>query len=281
VTDRCDVTQADDAGDGADLASDARVRACIMASTVWHGITHQAEVGSTQDVALQQLRLGQRPGLVVVADVQTAGRGRAGRSWRDDVTGPDGPANLAVTATVTAPDHNAGLAPLATGLAVASAYRAAGADPRLKWPNDVLLGGRKAAGILVERHTLPGGTNVLLVGCGLDLDWRGVERSGDAAGWTSLAEETGGEVDRAQVVVDLLEHLAARLAQLRADPDGVLAAYRPLCASIGREVRVERPGGQVLVGRASSIDASGRLILQAGRGREVVDVGDVFHIERD
>lgn len=268
------------AGDGSDLSADPRVLACLVASTVWHGVTHLAEVGSTQDLALQQLRLGQRPGLVVVADAQTAGRGRAGRSWRDDVTGPGGPANLAVTATVPAPDRNAGLAPLATGLAVAGAYRAAGAAPSLKWPNDVLLAGRKAAGILVERHTLPDGPTVLLIGCGLNLDWRGVERSGDATRWTSLAEETGGDVDRAQVLVDLLEQLGSRLQQLSGDPEGVLAAYRPRCATIGREVRVERPGGQVVVGRASSIDASGRLILEADTGRQVVDVGDVFHIER-
>lgn len=274
------MTEADEAASGTDLAADPRVRACLMASTVWHGLTHQAEVGSTQDLALQSLRLGQRPGLVVVADAQTAGRGRAGRSWRDDVAGPGGPANLAVTATVAAPENNAGLVPLATGLAVASAYRAAGADPRLKWPNDVLLGGRKAAGILVERHTLPDGPTVLLIGCGLDLDWRGVERSGDAAGWTSLAEAIDGEVDRAQVLVDLLEHLGSRVAQLPSRPEEVLAAYRPQCATIGRQVRVERPGGQVLVGRASSIDASGRLLLESQTGREVVDVGDVFHIER-
>ena len=274
------MTRSHGAGDGTELAVDPRLRACITASTVWHGITHQAEVGSTQDLALQQLRLGQRPGLVVVADAQTAGRGRAGRSWRDDVTGPGGPANLAVTATVTAPETNVGLTPLAAGLAVASAYRAAGAEPALKWPNDVLLRGCKAAGILVERHTLPDGPTVLLIGCGLDLDWRGVERSGDAAGWTSLAEAVDAEVDRVQVLVDLLEQLGSRLAQVRLRPDEVLAAYRPLCATIGREVRVERPGGQVLVGRASSIDASGRLILEVDRGREVVDVGDVFHIER-
>ncbi|MCA1784163.1 MAG: biotin--[acetyl-CoA-carboxylase] ligase [Intrasporangiaceae bacterium] len=270
----------DEAGDRTDLAADPRARACLTASTVWHEITHLAETGSTQDLALQQLRLGQRPGLVVVADAQTAGRGRAGRSWRDDVAGPGGPANLAVTATVTAPENNAGLAPLATGLAVAGAYRSAGAEPALKWPNDVLLGGRKAAGILVERHTLPDGPTVLLIGCGLDLDWRGVDRSGDAAGWTSLAEAIDAEVDRVQVLVDLLEQLGSRLAQLPVHPDEVLAAYRPLCATIGREVRVERPGGQILVGRASSIDASGRLILEVDRGREVVDVGDVFHIER-
>lgn len=270
----------DEAGDGTDLAADPRIRACIRASTIWHGITHLAEVGSTQDLALQQLRLGQRPGLVVVADAQTAGRGRAGRSWRDAVVGPEGPANLAITATVAAPESNAGLAPLATGLAVAGAYRAAGAEPALKWPNDVLLGGRKAAGILLERHTLPDGPAVLLIGCGLDLDWRDVERSGDAAAWTSLAEAIDGEVDRAQVLVDLLEQLGSRLAQLPWRPEEVLAAYRPQCATIGRQVRVERPGGQVLVGRASSIDASGRLLLESETGREVVDVGDVFHIER-
>jgi hypothetical protein len=112
----------------------------------------------------------------------------------------------------------------------------------------VLLGGRKAAGILVERHTLPDGPTVLLVGCGLDLDWRGVERSGDAAGWTSLAEEIDGDVDRAQVLVDLLEQLGARLAQLLVDPDGVLGVYRSLCPPSARGAR--RAPGWADPGRA-------------------------------
>lgn len=245
---------------------------------MWQDVVHLPEVTSTQDQALSRLRGGADVGVVVVADAQTAGRGRAGRGWRDAVVGPLGPGNLAVTATAAPPADHAGLVPLATGLAVADAYRSAGVQPRLKWPNDVLLADRKAAGILVERHALIDGRGVLLIGCGLDLDWRGVERSGDAAGWTSVAEHLGGEVDRAQVLVALLASLGSRLVQLGTDPVGLLAAYRPMCATVGQEVRVEGPGGSVVRGRATGIDASGRLVVEGDGGERPIDVGDVIHV---
>lgn len=261
-----------------ELDLDPRVAALVHGSPDWHEIVFRREVTSTQDVALGLLRDGAATGLVVVADAQNAGRGRSGRTWRDAVVGPDGPANLAVTASAAPPPRMAELASLATGLAVADTYRSAGAEPVLKWPNDVLLDERKAAGILVERHVLDGDRTVLLIGCGLNLDWRGVERSGEATGWISLAEGVGGDVDRGQVLVDLLERLGARLELLRADPSALVAAYRPMCATVGRRVRVEQPGGTQLVGEAVGIDESGRLLVDAHGHRQAVDVGDVRHV---
>jgi hypothetical protein len=178
------------AGPGAGLAGHPAVVAAVAGGGRWTRVRHHAEVTSTNDVALERLRAGEPAGLVVVADAQTAGRGRAGRGWIDAVQGPEGPGNLAVTASVPVRSGAVGAVPLAAGLAVADAFRAAARSPTLKWPNDVLLDDRKACGILVERHDLPAGS-VLLIGCGLDLDWRGVPRDGDAAGWTSLAESLG------------------------------------------------------------------------------------------
>jgi BirA family transcriptional regulator, biotin operon repressor / biotin---[acetyl-CoA-carboxylase] ligase len=258
------------------LATHGAVVAAVARGRRWTGLHHHTEVTSTNDVALECLRAGETVGVVVVADAQTAGRGRAGRGWTDAVQGPDGPANLAVTAT-TAPPARAGLLPLAAGLAVVDTFADAGAVARLKWPNDVLLDDRKAAGILVERHDLPGGPFALL-GCGLDLDWRGVERSGDATGWTSLAEELRGPVDRGAVLGGLLAHLDRRLAELEADPDGLLAAYRSVCATLGRSVRVLLPGDEERSGRATDLDADGHLVVATGSGRLVVHAGDVVHV---
>lgn len=263
-----------------DLPRDPRVQHLLETSPRWHTIQHHREVASTQDLALEALRQGATPGWVVVADAQTAGRGRGGRAWRDDVIGPEGPGNLAVTATVEAPREHGELVSLATGLAVASAYRAAGAHPRLKWPNDVLLGGRKASGVLVERHLAGGDAHggVLLVGCGLDLDWRGRERAGEQAGWTSLAEEIGASVDRAKVLVDLLRSLDRGVHQVAEDPAGLLDAYRQSCATIGASVRVALPDGRRLIGEAIEIDDQGRLVVIADGRREHVSAGDVAHV---
>lgn len=234
---------------------------------------HHASVTSTNDVALAAVAAGVPPGLVVTADRQTAGRGRHGRTWTDDVAGPEGPGNLAVSVLVALPAHSPGLTPLAAGLAVHAAYAAAGASPTLKWPNDVLLDELKAAGILVERHTLAG-REVVVVGCGLDLDWRGVARVGEAAGWTSLAESLGTAIDRGQVLADLLLALDGELAALD-DPAALLERYRERCSTLGHELEVALPGGQVLVGTAVDLDSDGLLVVDTGRERIAVRAGDV------
>ena len=265
------------------LADAPAVRSALAASSMFGPLEHHQRVGSTNDVARSRLAETAEPGLVVVADRQTAGRGRAGRSWTDDVDGPDGPANLAVTATLSAPEQNAELTSLATGLAVADAFAAAGAaggreiEVGLKWPNDVLLGGRKAAGILIERHTVAG-RDVLLIGCGLDLDWRGVARTGEAAGWTSLAETVGAPVDRAQVLATLITALTRHLGVLAEHPRTLLATYRRHCVTIGSDVDVQLPRGEPLSGTAVDVDDRGRLVVDTGRERIEVLVGDVTHV---
>lgn len=256
---------------------DPRVQGVLESSPTWHTLEHHPEVTSTQDVALARLQGGAPPGLVVVADAQTAGRGRLGRPWRDAVEGRSGPANLAVTMTIAAPDRSVGIVPLVVGLAVTEAYESVGASPRLKWPNDVLLDGRKGAGILVERHAVAGRA-VLLIGCGLNLDWRGIERRGEEIGWISVAEAIDGDVDRVTVLVTLLSMLSGQLGQLDRRPEVLLQSYRSRCATLGQRVRVEQPGRTPLEGVADDLDADGRLIVTTGRGRQIVDVGDVIHV---
>ncbi len=265
------------AAGGQDLALHPAVVAAGSGGGRWTQVHHIVEVTSTNDVALERLRTGGSAGLVVVADAQTAGRGRAGRDWVDAVRGPDGPGNLAVTATVPVRTQAAGAVPLAAGLAVADAFRDAGATPTLKWPNDVLLDDRKACGILVERHDLPSGS-VLLIGCGLDLDWRGVPREGEAAGWTSLAEALDAPVDRGAVLGALLAHLDRRLRVLARDPAALLTAYREACATVGRPVRVVLPGGTERTGVAHDLDEDGHLVVATDEGPLVVRAGDVVHL---
>jgi BirA family biotin operon repressor/biotin-[acetyl-CoA-carboxylase] ligase len=262
------------------LADAPAVRSALAVSATFGPLEHHERVGSTNDVARIRLAGGAEPGLVVVADRQTTGRGRAGRSWTDDLDGPEGPANLAVTATVAAPERDAELTSLATGLAVADAFAATAGDAvaiGLKWPNDVLLGGRKAAGILVERHAV-GGRDVLLIGCGLDLDWRGVERRDETATWTSLAEVTGGPVDRVEVLAALLTALTHHLGVLADDPQGLLMRYRERCVTIGQDVDVRSPRDRILSGTAVAVDDRGHLVVDTGRERVEVLVGDVTHV---
>jgi BirA family transcriptional regulator, biotin operon repressor / biotin---[acetyl-CoA-carboxylase] ligase len=263
------------------LSDDPQVLAAVAASTRWTAVEHHPTVTSTNDVALAALHEGAAVGLVVVADRQTAGRGRAGRRWTDDVEGRTGPGNLAVTLTLRAPELHLGLVPLATGLAVADAYAPAGAPPTLKWPNDVLLDGRKAAGILVEHHSIGAdrvaGT-VLLLGCGLDLDWRDVSRDATAAAWVSLAEVVGGDVDRAAVLAALLVALDHHLGEAERDPARLREGYTARCTTIGERVEAVLPGGVTLTGTALGIDETGRLELETDHDVVAVTAGDVTHL---
>lgn len=257
--------------------SHPRLAAAVGPERPWSDVDHLDEVTSTHDVALDRLRTGDEPGFVVVADRQTQGRGRAGRGWQD---GPTPDASLLVTATVRAPAGELTLAPLAVGLAVVDAVdRETGLTLQLKWPNDVLADDRKCVGILVEHHTLPVG-DVLLVGVGMDVDWRGADRSDDRATWTSLAEELEADVDRFALLASLLDALSARLAMVAGDPSGVVGDYRTRCVTLGREVEAAAPTGGAISGTAVDVDRHGRLLVATARERIAIAAGDVTHVRR-
>jgi BirA family transcriptional regulator, biotin operon repressor / biotin---[acetyl-CoA-carboxylase] ligase len=254
-----------------------RVVAATGPGTAWSEVLHLDEVTSTHDVALSRLREGAGPGLVVVADRQTHGRGRAGRGWED---GPTPDASLMLTATVRAAAGELTLAPLAVGLAVADDVGdEVGLTLQLKWPNDVLVDGRKCVGVLVERHVLPAPAgDVMLLGVGIDVDWRGVDRSGERGAWTSLAEERGRDVDRFAVLGALLPAIARRIAAIAADPHGLLTDYRRACVTLGQDVQAQGAGGAPVTGRAVDVDAMGRLLVDTGRGTVAIAAGDVAHV---
>lgn len=119
---------------------------------------------------------------------------------------------------------------------------------------------------------------MVLVGIGIDVDWRGVARDDERAGWTSVAEATGAPVDRGGVLADVLRGLAAWLHAVAADPLRLLVAYREVCATIGAEVTVDLPDGSRLSGRAVDLDPDGRLVVDTGARQLAVGAGDVHHV---
>jgi BirA family transcriptional regulator, biotin operon repressor / biotin---[acetyl-CoA-carboxylase] ligase len=250
-----------------------------VTGSLWTSIEVVASTGSTN---ADLLRRGGPEGQVLVADEQTAGRGRMGRSW---VSQPGASLTFSVLLRpVPVPPARRGWLPLLTGVAVAVAVRAAaGVGATLKWPNDVLAGERKLAGILAEQSG-----EVVVVGIGVNVatqaDALPVSPGGLRA--TSLLVE-GGSVSREVLLARILRELEARYLAFRADPDvargGLLAEYRALCATLGHSVRVELPGGQVLTGVAEDIDADGRLLVASAAGEPPapptpVAAGDVIHL---
>ena len=211
------------------------------------------------------------PGTVVVADHQTAGRGRLDRSWE---TPPGTALTFSAVVDPRLDDEDWPLLPLATALAVADGVRrATGLDAGVKWPNDVLLADGKVAGILLERvpHATERGRAVAVVGIGINVGMPHDQLPVPTA--TSLAV-AGSDADRTAVFGDVLAALGEVLADLAADPGAVLARYRGACTTLGRQVRVDLPDGQQLTGRADDVDARGRLLV----GGRAVGAGDVVHV---
>ncbi|MDH2443093.1 biotin--[acetyl-CoA-carboxylase] ligase [Amnibacterium sp. CER49] len=212
---------------------------------------------------------------VLVTDVQTAGRGRLGRAW----TAPPG-ASLAVSVLLrpAVPRDRLGWLSLLAGTAMARALAGLGVAASTKWPNDVLVGGRKICGVLAE--ALPDGGAVI----GTGLNHRLAEEALPVPTATSLAIE-GGPTDPdlllAAYLTELLA-LAERFAAAKGDPDasGVREAVLAISGTIGRAVRVSLPDGTALVGTAVGIDADGRVEVRAEADSRITAVasGDVEHL---
>jgi BirA family biotin operon repressor/biotin-[acetyl-CoA-carboxylase] ligase len=216
---------------------------------------------STNAVVADRARGGEPAGLVVVAEQQTAGRGRLDRTWTS-------PARAGLTLSVLLrPELEAarwGWLPLLSGLAVARALREqTGVDAVLKWPNDVLIGGRKVCGLLAEA-VLP---DAVVMGIGLNVTTRRTELPHDQA--TSLQLEGASTTDRDTVLRSVLRELGAVMA----DVEAAVAGYRALCSTIGQQVRVELPTGAV-EGVAGSVDEDGRLVVSG----TAYGAGDVVHL---
>ena len=234
---------------------------------------------STNEVVAARARAGEPAGLVVVAEQQTAGRGRLGRTWTSP---PRAGLTLSVLLRPELPPERWPWLPLWGGVAVARALREqCGVDAVLKWPNDVLVGGRKLCGLLAE---VPADGTVVL-GIGLNVTTRADElppATGLPATSLQLAGATG--TDRDPLLRALLRGLAAWYGGWResggdAEMCGLLAAYRRHCATIGRDVRVHLPNGTELAGEVTTVDRDGQLVLRTDDGAEHrVSAGDVLHV---
>jgi len=249
---------------------------------MWLALDVVPSTGSTNaDLLTRAADPASPEGQVLVAEEQTAGRGRLGRSWSSV---PGGSLTFSVLLRPAAvPAARRGWLTLLAGVAVASAVRSAGCvDAVLKWPNDVLAGDRKLAGILAEQ--LPDGSAVV-IGTGLNVAAAPGELPVSATSLvpTSLRAE-GATASREDLLLGILDRLEYWYAAFRADPDpgrsGLLDAYRELSGTLGQSVRVELPAGTVLTGVARGIDAEGRLLVAEGAGGPVtaVSAGDVVHV---
>lgn len=224
---------------------------------------------STQDVARAEVERGGPVGTAVLAEEQTAGRGRLGRAW----VSPAGK-NIYVTLVMRPPAPKLRVLSIVSPLAIAEALEGIGLAPRLKWPNDVMVGGRKIAGILIETELSGDAVKYALVGIGLNVNFD-VEATPEIADTaTSVRRELGRDASREELLAALLNVFEARYEQAL-EGDAVYQVWRSRLETLGRRVRATL-GERVEEGVAEDVDAEGNLLVRRDDGRlAVVEAGDV------
>ncbi len=261
------------------LRADALRRALLAPAGPYAALDVVESVPSTNTALAAAARQGAPDRTVLVAEHQSAGRGRAARTWVAPAR--SGLALSVLLRPTGVPQARWSWLPLLAGVALCRTVSTLAELPAaLKWPNDLLLGDhrRKAAGILAE--VVPAGPAVV-VGIGLNVTLRPEELP--VPGSTSLAIERAACTDRDPLLRALLRELDAELRQWcehEGDPvaSGLREAYQNRCATLGEQVRVELPGKPALMGTAEQIDTEGRLVVLSAGQRHALSVGDVTHV---
>jgi BirA family biotin operon repressor/biotin-[acetyl-CoA-carboxylase] ligase len=245
-------------------------QALVVPGGLWTALTVVPETASTNADLLDEARRGTAEGAVHIAERQTRGRGRLGRTW---VSPPRAGIAVSVLLRPTVPASTLGWLPLLAGVALVEAVRrVAEVDAELKWPNDLLVGAHKCAGTLSEATR-----GAVVIGIGLNTTLREHELPRPDA--TSLQLAGAACYDRDPLLRAILRGLAAWYERWRdaggdADACHLRESYKAHCATLGRQVRVELPGGDHRTGEATDVDPDGRLIV----GGDAVAAGDVVHL---
>jgi len=256
--------------------SAARLTSALVRGGLWREVRVVDATASTNADVRAAADDGAAPGLVIVAEQQSGGRGRLDRVW-------ESPARAGVLMSLLVqpdvPTARLPLIPLLTGLAVVEAVRAVAELPaRVKWPNDVLIDGRKLGGILVERTA--GGA--VVVGIGVNVSTRADELPVPTATSVQIA---GGAADRESLVKEILRAFERRYDAFTAAagaPDSVLPAYREVCETISQEVVVQLPDGASVHGTAATVEDGGMLVVREANGVERAwSAGDVVHVRTE
>ena len=254
-----------------------RIEAALRGRSIGRRIVYHASTGSTNDDAKALAASGEPEGTVVLADEQTAGRGRAGKSRWLTPTGTSIAVSILLRPTLP-PERLGTLAMLAGLAAVAGVRDGAAVRATLKWPNDVLVGARKLGGILVESALGASGVAYAVIGIGLNanLPVSDLGPLPDAAlPPTTLLEATGHPVEREALIITLLEELSTRYAALTSDAGSLVRDYRATLSTLGQPVTVTG-AGHTTEGIAEDVTPSGALILRLPNGsRQELAYGEV------
>lgn len=228
-----------------------------------------ASTGSTNDDVAAAARAGAPEGLVLGADVQTAGRGRRGRPW---TSGPHDSLTFSVLLRPAVAPIDGALLPLVVAVAVAETFAP---HAQIIWPNDIVVDGRKVCGILCESSLDEGGIAWAVVGIGVNVH---AAPPLDGSRWQAGAIGELLGMNRPQLLAAILASLARRYREwVENGPDGIVARYREMDGLAGRQVSVETADGD-LTATAEGIDTLGRLVVRTGDTTRALGSGEVMRV---
>jgi BirA family transcriptional regulator, biotin operon repressor / biotin---[acetyl-CoA-carboxylase] ligase len=253
-----------------------------MTRVIGNRILRYNRVTSTNDIARSLALEGEAEGLVISAEEQTAGRGRMGRSW---LVPAGSSLQISILLRPSAPPasviHITQMAALAVAEALREAAASIGANQppsvSLKWPNDVLLNGKKCAGILVETGVENEQLEYVILGLGINVNYSMDQYPALVNSATTLAEELGHPVDRGALLETLVNKLDAyytRLCSGKAGEEAIFQEWRSLLATLGQRVRIGTPTG-IEEGFALDVEADGALVLRRKEDLITLYSGDV------
>jgi len=254
------------------MLSQERIRGCLRTSRFGRDLHVFRSLGSTNVQARELAKIGAPEGTVVIAEEQTAGRGRLGRSW---LSHPGENLTFSLVLRPRASQPGSGLLPLAVGVALARAIEAtAGLRVECKWPNDLMVEGQKLAGILMETSVDPSGRPYVIVGIGLNVNQTFFAEEIRSRA-TSLKAWTRADVEREQLLCACLEELES--VYDRSAPVGfqnVLQEWNARSTLPGRTVTVVA-GGRETTGVVRGISREGALVVHAGGTDHLFFAGEV------
>jgi BirA family transcriptional regulator, biotin operon repressor / biotin---[acetyl-CoA-carboxylase] ligase len=230
------------------------------------------QVTSTNNLARQHAEAGEPEGTLVIADEQTAGRGRLGRSW---IAPARSSILLSLILRPTLEPSQIARVTMAVSLATCDGIRyATGLEAQIKWPNDILLNGHKCGGILAETSTTGERVEYVIAGLGLDVNFAAAKVDGIPADATTLSDETGREVPRlplTQAILRATEHYYLRIQS----GEDLHKEWLARLVTLNQHVRAQTPGGTE-EGLAEGVDPEGALLLRRIDGSLVrLMAGDV------
>lgn len=256
-----------------DILREHDVKQGLKTKTIGREMHIFSEVASTNVLAMEMASKGSPEGTVVAAEAQTGGKGRLGRKW----ISPKGNLYISVILRPVIPVHKAPLITMMGAVAVASAIRnACGISAVIKWPNDILISGKKVSGLLTEMSAEQDRIRHIVLGIGIDvnMDLEILPPEVRVLA-TTLATEAGDRINRSTLLQEVLRSLESWYREFLNDPAQVLKEWQKLNVTVGNRVIVHG-AGETLEGLARGIDEDGRLIIRLDDGGvRLVAAGDV------